>query len=115
MKLEELCESGENARVKIVCVATDVGESIKQMGEKIRDQVVMVRVDEETCRKLDSWVETGIVKSRSEAAAMFIREGLGVRTAELERLEKALGDVESAKDRLREQARKVLGEGTAKP
>ena len=38
-----------------------------------------------------------------------------IRTISKVRLEKALGDVESAKDRLREQARKVFGEGTAKP
>jgi len=70
----------------------------------------MVRVDSETSEDLDAWVETGAVKSRSEAAALFIREGLRVRADELERLKGALDDVEAARERLRQQARHVFGE-----
>ena len=70
----------------------------------------MARIDEETRNALDAWVETGAVKSRSEAAALFIREGLTVRTSEREQLSDALRDVEKAKDRLRKEARAVLGE-----
>jgi Arc/MetJ-type ribon-helix-helix transcriptional regulator len=68
----------------------------------------MVRVDAETARTLDAWVETGAVKSRSEAAALFIREGLNVRASELDRLKDALSGVEEAKDRLRREARDVF-------
>jgi len=50
------------------------------------------------------------VRSRSEAAALFIREGLKVRAEELERLRDALREVEDAKRRLREKARGVLGD-----
>ncbi len=50
------------------------------------------------------------MKSRSEAAALFIGEGLKVRADELERLRGALADVEEARERLREQARSVFGE-----
>ncbi len=79
------------------------------MGGAPRDQVVMVRVDGKTVASLDAWVQTGAVKSRSEAAAVFIREGLKVRAHELQELEDALSDVEAAKTRLREKAREVLG------
>jgi Arc/MetJ-type ribon-helix-helix transcriptional regulator len=68
----------------------------------------MVRVDAQTARTLDAWVETGAVKSRSEAAALFIREGLKVRVSELDRLKDALSGVEEAKDRLRREARDVF-------
>jgi Arc/MetJ-type ribon-helix-helix transcriptional regulator len=81
------------------------------MGQAPRDQVVMVRVDEETCKKLDSWVESGAVKSRSEAAALFIREGLKVREAELEQLEDALRELEKAKSRLRAKASRIFDSG----
>ena len=60
------------------------------MGESPRDHTVMVRVDEKTSKQLDSWVEIGAVKSRSEAAALFIREGLQMRADELAELEEAL-------------------------
>ncbi|MHC4767553.1 MAG: hypothetical protein ACYTEI_02440 [Planctomycetota bacterium] len=94
--------------VKVVCVAPDLGQSVREMGEEARDQVVMVRVDAQTARTLDAWVETGAVKSRSEAAALFIREGLKVRASELDRLKDALAGVEEAKDRLRCEARDVF-------
>ena len=51
-------------------MATNVRESLDEMGKSKRDQVVMVRVDEETARQLDAWVGTGAVKSRSGAAAL---------------------------------------------
>jgi len=94
--------------VKVVCVAPDLGQSVREMGAEARDQVVMVRVDAQTAKTLDAWVETGAVKSRSEAAALFIREGLKVRASELDRLEDALSGVEEAKDRLRREARDVF-------
>jgi len=103
----ECCERG--APVKVVAVAANVGQVLDLMGRSRRDQVVMVRVDEETARKLDAWVETGVVKSRSEAAALFIREGLQVRGAELTELGQALADVESAREKLRARVQEVLG------
>jgi hypothetical protein len=100
-------------RVKVVCVAPGLRESVDELGKSPRDQVVMVRVDSETSEALDAWVETGAVKSRSEAAALFIREGLNVRADELERLRGAIRDVESARERLREQARQMFGDEAA--
>ncbi len=95
---------------KVVCVTPDLGESVREMGDSPREHTVMVRVDEETRRKLDAWVEAGAVKSRSEAAALFIREGLQVRAEELSELEDALGKVEQAREKLRAKARTVFGE-----
>ena len=106
-KLSEDCLSG--FPFKVVCVTSDLEDSLREMGEEIRDQVVMVRIDDETTENLDDWVETGAVKSRSEGAALFIREGLKVRAEELARLKDALADVKAAKEKLREQAKDVLG------
>lgn len=100
----------KSKRVKVVCVTPGLKDSVDEMGKSPRDQVVMVRVDTETSAALDAWVETGAVKSRSEAAALFIREGLRVRADELERLRGALADVEEARERLRRQAREVFGD-----
>lgn len=103
------CTPQGTAPLKVVCVSSSLRESVEEMGGAARDQVVMVRVDAETAKTLDAWVQTGAVKSRSEAAALFIREGLKVRDQELKDLKDALSDVEQAKSKLREKARQVLG------
>jgi hypothetical protein len=87
--LEELrkdCPS--DTLVKIVCVAPDMKDSVRELSEGTRDQVVMVRIDED--------------------AALFIREGLKVRAQELAKLQGALEDVKTAKEKLRRQAKDVL-------
>ncbi|MCZ6737871.1 MAG: hypothetical protein O7B77_07815 [Actinobacteria bacterium] len=108
--LEQICAGGaEDAPFKVVCVTPGLKQTVEEMARSPRDQVVMVRVDEETARSLDAWVETDAVKSRSEAAALFIREGIKVRSGELDQLREALEDVGQAKQRLEEQARQVIG------
>jgi hypothetical protein len=99
----------EDRRMKVVFVSPDLRESVDEMSESVRDQVVMVRVDQPTLERLEAWVATGAVKSKSEAAALFIREGLKVRQPELDKLEQALAEVEAARERLRTQAREVFG------
>ena len=109
IRIEEL--GGKLGRaVKVVFVAPDLQESVDAMNREQRDQVIMVRVDEATLRQLDAWVKTEAVKSRSEAAAVFIREGLKVRASELEKLEDALADVDRARERLHERVKEVFGE-----
>jgi Arc/MetJ-type ribon-helix-helix transcriptional regulator len=102
------CQAGD-ARVKVVCVAADLADTLQEVGQGLRDQVVMVRLDEDTTKMLDAWVETGSVRSRSEAAAVFIREGLNIRADELRQMKDALEDVERARQKLREKARQVFG------
>ena len=96
-------------KFKFVCISPDLTESVEEMASSQREHVVMVRVDDETKSKLDLWVETDAVKSRSEAAALFIREGLKVRQAELEQLKESLHDLDKAKQRVRDKAREVFG------
>ncbi len=105
----ETCCSENEPDVKLICLESNLGRSLAEVGSTARDQVVMVRLDKETSKLLDDWTATGAVKSRSEAAALFIREGLRIRTRELEQLRGALDQVEEARKRLREQARTVLG------
>ena len=95
---------------KMVCMPFGLAASLQDMERERRENVVMVRVDNRTQKSLDAWIEAGAVKSRSEAAALFIREGLNVRAQELKELEDALREVEEAKKRLREKAKTVLRE-----
>ena len=103
------CAEEADSAVRVLCVPATLQGSLAALGESSRDQVVMVRVDVETVEKLDAWVETGAVKSRSEAAALFMREGLSIRDGELAELEEVLSDVAEAKQRLKERAEEVLG------
>ena len=109
------CCGSDPSCLKVVCLPVGLGSSLEELGKEVRDQVVMVRVDEDTRRKLDAWVASGAVKSRSEAAALFIQEGLKVRATELERLGGAIQAVEEAKERLRKKARDVFGDQEGQP
>jgi hypothetical protein len=95
--LGEVCSGAEDpSNIRVVCVAPGLTKSLTALGQTARDQVVMVRLDQETTGTLDAW-------------ALFIREGLQVRARELERLEDALRNVQKAKDELHQKAREVLG------
>ncbi len=100
---------GDLADCSVMCLAGDMKSTVAEMGRTSRDQVVMVRIDEDTKNALDDWVETGAVRSRSQAAALFMSEGIKVSSGELEQLREALDDVGQAKQRLEEKARQVIG------
>jgi len=100
---------GNLADCTVMCLAGDMRTTVAEMGRTPRDQVVMVRIDEDTKQSLDDWIETGAFKSRSEAAALFMREGIKVRSGELDQLREALDDFGQAKQRLEEKARQVIG------
>ena len=109
INLEELCSmDAEGAQFKVICLDPNLSESVQEMGLLPRDVTVMVRTDDETSRALDAWIETGYFKSRSAAAALFLREGLKIRGSELEKLKDAIKQVEKAKSNLHSKARKIL-------
>jgi len=108
--LDELCcDRPPGSPAKVICIAPGLEESYMEMGKSPRGLVVMIRTDEETSRTLDDWVETGYFKSRSEAAALFLREGLKMRGDELAKLKEALAEVKAAKEKLHEKAGQVFG------
>lgn len=53
----------------------NIGQTLSEALQS-RGNVVMVRVNDETLRHLDMLVEAEIAKSRSEAAALLINEGI---------------------------------------
>ncbi|MBU6395162.1 MAG: hypothetical protein KGQ75_11360 [Sphingomonadales bacterium] len=102
---------GERPRVVVVHAGLD--EARRALREHNRDHVVMARVDQATAAQLDRWVAAGVAKSRSEAAALFIGEGLKLRANDLERLSQAIDALEVAKARLREEASAIFGDPSA--
>ncbi len=112
IRLEEVLEilsTTDEADVKVICAVDDLSSSLIELGDSTRDQVLMVRVDATTTEQLDAWSESGAVKSRSEAAALFIKEGLKLRSKELGELQESIDAVKSAKAKLHKRAKKVFG------
>jgi Arc/MetJ-type ribon-helix-helix transcriptional regulator len=92
-------------------VAQKTGEVINKATESIgkaidsalaaRDHVVMVRVNDEALKKIDALAQSGIFKSRSEAAAFLISEGVKAQEELFQRIEQKIGEIERLKSELR--------------
>ncbi|MFY9553285.1 MAG: hypothetical protein WAV47_01060 [Blastocatellia bacterium] len=93
-------------------VAQKTGEALNKATESIgkaiesalsaRDHVVMVRVNDDSLRSLDALVQTGIFKSRSEAAAFLISEGVKAQAPLFERISERIKEIERLRDELKD-------------
>jgi len=97
-------------------VAQRTGDVINKATESIgkaidsalaaRDHVVMVRVNDESLRKIEALAESGIFKSRSEAAAFLISEGVKAQGELFKRIEEKIDQIE----RLRSELKTIVDE-----
>lgn len=102
--VDEVNKTVRDAIAKGVDAAERVGETIRdtvQGRRASRDNVVMVRVDNESLERLDELVESGIMGSRSEAAAFLISEGVKARQPLFDRIAEKIREIRQAKDELR--------------
>lgn len=80
-------------------------ENIGQtLGEALqgRGNVVMVRVNDETLQHLDMLVEAELARSRSEAAAMLITEGMKVNKQVFDRIREITDQIQALRSQLRD-------------
>ncbi|MHB0989204.1 MAG: hypothetical protein ACYC3P_11160 [Bellilinea sp.] len=80
-------------------------ENIGQtLGEALqgRGNVVMVRVNDETLAHLDMLVEGELARSRSEAAALLIREGMKANAPLFERIRQITDQIAALRGQLRQ-------------
>ena len=85
--------------------AETIGENIKGTIHEVRykrDNVVMVRIDVDSLKKLDDLVEAGISGSRSEAAAFLIVEGVKSRQGLFDRMADKVEEIRRAREDLRQ-------------
>src|SRR5262249_16614001 len=97
-------------------VAQKTGDVINKATESIgkaidsalsaRDHVVMVRVNDESLPKIEVLAVSGIFKSRSEAAAFLISEGVKAQSALFKRIEEKIDQIE----RLRSELKTIVDE-----
>ena len=99
--------------IKMRCPEGEDAEKIKEkvlmrLGKELggRSNVVMTRLNDEDLKKIDALVEVEAFKSRSEAAAFFIKEGVQARQ---DLFQKVTSTVEKIRE-LKEQARKSLSQ-----
>ena len=92
-------------------VAQKTGEALNKASESIgkaiesalsaRDHVVMVRVNDDSLKSLDALVQSGIFKSRSEAAAFLISEGVKAQSTLFERISERIAEIERLRSELK--------------
>ena len=103
--------------IKMRCPEGEDAEKIKEkvlmrLGKELGDRsnVVMTRLNDDDLKQIDALVEVEAFKSRSEAAAFFINEGMKARK---DLFQKIMPTVDKIKE-LKEQAKMSLGEGETK-
>ncbi len=101
-------EVNKVVRVAIVnskSTAESIGENIRDTVQNVRsnrDNVVMVRMDDDSLSKVDELVEAGIVNSRSEAAALLVTEGIKSKQGLFDRIAAKVEEIRKAKEELRQ-------------
>jgi Arc/MetJ-type ribon-helix-helix transcriptional regulator len=111
-KKEESKEEPDKGKlVMMTCCPSGEGkvepeELLMKLGKGLGDRgnVVMTRLDDTDLKQIDALVEVEAFKSRSEAAAFFIKEGIQARK---DLFEKVMPTVEKIRE-LKEQAQKEL-------
>jgi hypothetical protein len=78
-------------------------EILKTVGEALsgRENVVMTRLNDEALERIDALVEIELFKSRSEAAAFFIAEGMNSRGDLFERVMPTMEKIRQLKEELK--------------
>ncbi|HEY7913064.1 MAG TPA: hypothetical protein VIG62_14220 [Blastocatellia bacterium] len=105
--LNDLASSVKEVAQKTGDVINRATESIGKAIESAlsaRDHVVMVRVNDESLKRLDDLVQSGIFKSRSEAAAFLISEGIKTQAALFDRISEKITEIE----RLRSELKSII-------
>ena len=82
-----------------------IGENVKEAVDRAlsrRDNVVMVRLNDESITRVDELVEAGVVSSRSEAVAFLVSEGIGAQSELFERIGQKVEQIRKVKQELRD-------------
>jgi Arc/MetJ-type ribon-helix-helix transcriptional regulator len=95
------------ARAEDLSDVQNVEEFIQSLrcSVKERGNVIMTRLNDVDLEKIDALVEVEVFKSRSEAVAYFIHEGIGARSDLFDRVTPTVEKIRQ----LKTQAREALG------
>ena len=82
-----------------------IGENVKDAVDRAisrRENVVMVRLNNESITHVDELVEAGVVASRSEAVAFLVSEGIGAQSELFQRIGQKVEQIRKVKQELRD-------------
>jgi Arc/MetJ-type ribon-helix-helix transcriptional regulator len=74
-----------------------------------RGNVVMTRLNDDDLAKIDALVEVEVFKSRSEASAFFIKEGINARKDLFDKVMKTVDQIKELKEQAKESLGKTQG------
>lgn len=81
--------------------AKEVGKAIKDSLTS-RDNVLMVRVNDDSREKMDMLVDAGLFKSRSECAAFLIHQGIKAQESLFGRLKEKVEKIQKIREELKD-------------
>ena len=85
-------------------IRTRVEQSLRSFFSGPRDNVLSIRVDDGDVAAIDALVETGVLKTRSEAAAWLIRSGIEANRGLFEQVQEKTAEIR----RLREETQELI-------
>jgi Arc/MetJ-type ribon-helix-helix transcriptional regulator len=88
-------------------IGRDISRTIERAISAKDDYVVAVKVSQDAQEKLEQLVQAGVFRSRAEAAAFLIDEGIKTQAALFDRVQQKLSEIE----RLRAELRGMINEG----
>ncbi len=109
--MADVKEKLKKAKGKIVCAVkgTHITEHLRNAIDSVyscvRGNVIMVRVNDETVKRLDELVEVGLFKSKSDSAAFLIMEGVKAQKAVFDKISAKATEISE----LRKELKKMIG------
>jgi Arc/MetJ-type ribon-helix-helix transcriptional regulator len=82
-------------------IGRDISRTIERAMHAKDDYVVAVKVSPETQEKLEQLVQSGIFRSRAEAAGFLVEEGIKTQSALFGRVQQKLAEIERLRAELR--------------
>ena len=82
-------------------IGRDISRTIERAMSAKDDYVVAVKVSQDAQEKLEQLVQAGVFRSRAEAAAFLIDEGINTQAPLFERVQQKLSEIERLRAELR--------------
>ena len=103
-------DAAGESEAELLATSSESLEDVLSMVLSGREHVVMVRVNDETLRKLDSLVESGLCSSRSSAAAFVLHQGIESNPELFQAVEEATDQMSEVRKNLLQKIRHPRGD-----